>query len=364
MRRRVPPLAAALLAAPLLLGAPGCLTRVVVAAMTPDAPFADVPPAPDYADPAAWTALPDRDDAADATLPDAPVATAPRADAFYVHPTSYVGPAWVAPVGDTKLNADTDRVATRIQASAFNGCCAVWGPRYRQANGTAFFAPSAEGARARDVAYTDVRTAFHHFLAKRDPSRPFAIAGHSQGAILATRLLVEEIAGTPLREKLVAAYLLGAPLTVATLRRDAPDVPVCDTPTQTGCVVAWNARSAAYVPGELEAVEVDGAGGPRVCVNPLTWTVDGEADASRHGGAVFLDADPPRTFPTFTGARCVDGTLVVEPTAKAPRDLPSKVLDHVLGDGNYHPIEVQMFWRDLRTNATERVEAWWAARAP
>ena len=57
-------------------------------------------------------------------------------DVFYVHPTSYVGARWNGPVDDPALNEATDRVATRIQASAFNGCCAVWAPRYRQANGT------------------------------------------------------------------------------------------------------------------------------------------------------------------------------------------------------------------------------------
>src|SRR6185503_18820508 len=95
--------------------------------MTPPGPFdpASVPAAPDYEDEARWSALPERDDAADAFVPELPAvdqASAP-VDVFYVHPTTYVGSRWNAPVDDVDLNANTDRIATRIQASAFNGCC-------------------------------------------------------------------------------------------------------------------------------------------------------------------------------------------------------------------------------------------------
>jgi hypothetical protein len=105
---------------------------------------------------------------ADAEAPGVPAADQrmASADVFYVHPTSYVGPLWNAPIDDPRLNAATDRVATRIQASAFNACCAVHAPRYRQANGTAFTHPTEDGQRALDVAYADVRAAFHHFLAR------------------------------------------------------------------------------------------------------------------------------------------------------------------------------------------------------
>src|SRR5690606_2347972 len=124
-----------------------------------------------------------------------------------------------------------------VQAPAFNGCCAIYAPRYRQANGTAFFAPSPDGERALDLAYADVRRAFQAFQARRGAARPFVLAGHSQGAVLGERLLVEEIAGTPLRDQLVYAVLPGGAVTVEGLRERAPDVPPCAAPDQVGCVV-------------------------------------------------------------------------------------------------------------------------------
>jgi|GEM_PF-4889713 len=81
-----------------------------------------------------------------ATLPTGDQMRAP-VDVFYVHPTSYVGNAWNANLDDATVNAATDQGATRIQASAFNACCAIYAPRYRQANLTAFIRPSTDGMR-------------------------------------------------------------------------------------------------------------------------------------------------------------------------------------------------------------------------
>jgi hypothetical protein len=341
------------------------LDAVVRFAMTPRAGFdaAAAPPAPDYADDAQWSALPSRADLADrGPTGDPPID--PRlapADVFYLHPTSYVGPRWNAPTTDPSLNEATDRVATGIQAAAFNGCCAVYAPRYRQANGTAFTRPSADGERAIDLAYRDVRRAFDAFNARRGAGRPFILAAHSQGSILAERLLAEAIAGTALRDRLVAAYLPGGRLTVAGLRERAPDVAPCAAPDDLHCVVAYNARGPAFRPNRWEVATPDPR--ERLCTNPLSWRPDGAAaPASANLGAVFLETADHAPRPAFADARCAGGTLVVSQVGSAPRDLPSRVLDHVLGSGNYHPIEYQIFFMNLRQNAAARVAAALRAR--
>lgn len=342
----------------------GC-ERAVRLLMEPSGPFdaAALPAAPDYREPAAWSALPERADAADAEAPGLPAADQTRAsaDVFYVHPTSYVGSDWNGSVGDARLDADTDRVATRIQASAFDACCAVYAPRYRQANGTAFTDPSEDGGRALEVAYGDVRAAFASFLERRGAERPFVLAAHSQGSALAYRLLAEEIAPAPLRERLVVAYLIGAPLTEEGVARDLAGLPPCTAPDATGCVVGWNARGPGYRPG---AFELRGEPGTPLCVNPLSWRRDGAPmPAAANQGAVFLDADPVLVAPGFASAQCRGPWLEVELAGAPPRDLMSRLLDRALGPGNYHPIEYQLFFADLRANAAERLAAWHARRA-
>jgi hypothetical protein len=335
----------------------GSLVRL---AMTPRVSFdaEPAPPPPDYAAPGSWSALPERDDAADALPRGAPPADQLHAgvDVFYVHPTSYLGRRWNAPVDDPALNEATDRVATRIQASAFNGCCAVYAPRYRQANGTSFFRPSADGERAIDLAYGDVERAFDAFEARRGAGRPFILAAHSQGSVLAERLLYDVVSRGPLRDRLVAAYLLGGAVSVDGLRERAPDVPACRAPDDLHCVVAWNARGVGFAPNEFELVRSDRR--ERLCTNPLSWRADGgPASAELNLGAVFLESDDAAPRPGFADARCVDGTLVLHRIGAAPRDLPSRILDRVLGAGNYHPIEYQVYFMNLRENAAVRAAA-------
>ena len=331
--------------------------------MTPKGAFDPqaVPAAPNYEDPSAWTALPGRVPVAEVALPSSPAvaAGAAPADVFYVHPTTYVGGKWNGAVDDPALNAATDRVATRLPASAFNACCAVYGPRYRQANGTAFTSPSDESERALDLAYRDVAAAFRHFLERYSRGRPFILAAHSQGSALARRLLLEEIAGKPAQSRLVAAYLIGVPVYVDALA--AAGLPACASAEQTGCVVSWNARGPAYRPGGDFEYRERGpafATGKRLCVNPLTWkTDDVEADAALNEGALFWEEDPPSLRTGFASARCQGGVLLVSRIGKAPRDFPSRMLDRALGADNYHPIEYQTFYANLRKNAQVRVAA-------
>src|SRR5581483_6659144 len=113
-------------------------------------------------------------------------------DVFFLHSTSSVAPTWTAPADDVDVRNASIRGGTLIQASAFNACCAIYAPEYRQASGFAFLEPSVDGDRAIDVAYHDVVAAFDEFL-RRTSRRPFILAAHSQGSVLAARLLHDRI---------------------------------------------------------------------------------------------------------------------------------------------------------------------------
>jgi hypothetical protein len=342
---------------------------LVRAALRPGTAFdaTKLPVAPNFAVPAAWSALPTREDVADVALPALPAIDqkTASADVFYVHPTSYIGSLWNGPIDDARLNADTDRVATKLQASAFNACSAIYAPRYRQANLTAFIEPSADGQRALDVAYSDVAAAFRYYVQHHNLGRPFVVAAHSQGSVLAYRLLREEISGKPLRSQLIAAYLVGAAITKADLAQETPDLPACETPEQTGCVIGWNARAPSYVPGDFEMVlkrpqkEGSQQSAELLCVNPISYRTDGEAaNADQNQGALFWDAKAPAVMPRFASAQCKSGTLVVSEIGSAPRDFMSSLLDRVISKQNYHPIEYQIFYLNLRHNATQRVDSY------
>lgn len=346
----------------------------------PPQPFAEtpVPPPPDYGDPAAWSALPWREDAADGApegaSPDAQ-ATA-RADVFFVHPTTYYRPRrWNQPLDDAAVNRFTDAVV-RGGASALNACCRVFAPRYRQATLYAMpiFEPGAGGARAVDLATRDVEAAFAHYLEHWNRGRPFFLAAHSQGSLHARRLLERRISGTPLRDRMVAAYPIGYGVGRAALAESLPDVPVCDGPEAQHCLVTWN----AVAPDGRRY----GAAPEPVCVNPLTWRTDGaRAPHAANRGAVFhplpedaglplsgLDGallslleglrgeGPERAVlePGAADAQCVDGFLVV-------REIRAEHFPGAWG-GSYHAYDLALYWANLRRNAVRRLERHLASR--
>ena len=345
----------------------------------PRAPFdaRTAPPAPDYANPAAWLALPGRDGlerSAPEGLPPIGEAEAP-ADVFFIHPTTYKGSdVWNAPWDASDDAAPLNRPVQLGQISAFNGCCLVYAPRYRQATLRAL----SKSQPAVDLAYADVAAAFRDFIAHRSNGRPFIIASHSQGTMHAVRLLQSEILGTPLQNRLVAAYLVGG---------YAPDdfgevgLPICDGPRQTGCVVSWN---TSKVGSRLARIVIDNktywwrgaeksAGqAPAICVNPLTWRAQRPGQpvapaAANLGSLSFPKAPFPAAAttlapltPRLTGARCHDGMLEVE----IPHDAPDGFSDPLSRlVGSYHLNDYGIFYGAIRANAGERVGAWTAAHA-
>ena len=310
--------------------------------INPDHPFSDdsMPTPPDYANPVQWAALPDRDDAADTLAAGATdvQATTP-VDVFFVHPTTFLSAdAWNQSLDDATTNELTDQMVMQGQASVFNGCCRIYAPRYRQATLAAFFAEGDSGPQALDLAYTDVLAAFRYFLANFNNGRPFVLAGHSQGSRHLDLLLADEIAGSDLAQRMVAAYPIGFQLD------GSNGIPVCGTATQTGCQVTWN--SVGPRAGALFASP------DNICVNPLTWSTDGQR--ATHGanlGAVNFDGSDTHE-PGAADAQCRDGRLYVSEIRS----------DHYaampLGRDNYHIYDYALFYVNIRQNAQARVDAY------
>ena len=349
------------------------LTAVALLVARPiTAPAAEgPPPAPDYARPDAWAAWPGRASGADSVPPGLTHDALPessKADVFFVHPTTYLSGAapnarYDEPGGPTTR---IDTGVLRFQASAFNACCRVYAPHYRQAALAAFTRKdTAAAVAAYQVAYEDVLRAFDYYLAHENHGRPFIIASHSQGSLHAARLLQERIAGRPLQRQLVAAYVVGY-YVPADLERSA--VPVCRTATQTGCFVDWNTVSEGTSDSKREdsrLIWFEGRyqplGGRKVvCVNPLNWMADGTAPAELNLGAlpgVGPDTALKPLVPQLTGARCDGGALQVS----IPLGKRRGFADLLTLFGSYHIFDYNLFWGNIRGNATARVSAFRAA---
>jgi hypothetical protein len=336
---------------------------------------ADSPPspAPDYTQTAGWAAWPGRASGADSVPPglDHAVPDEQKADTFFIHPTTYLSSAAAnARYDEPDATAERiDRGVLRFQASAFNACCRIYAPRYRQAAIGAFQRRENDGKAqaAFELAYGDVRRAFDFYLAHENHGRPFILASHSQGSLHAMRLLQERIAGQPAQRLLVAAYIVGYPLPeeLATA-----GVPVCASAEQTGCFVDWNTVRSGTREGtrqESRLVWLEGRyqhvdGRKRVCVNPLDWTDGGEAPAAENLGSlpgVPGGSDLPAPVLHLTGARCEGALLGVA----IPWSNSRGFVNLLTLFGSYHIFDYNLFYTNIRINAGQRVAAWRAAHS-
>jgi hypothetical protein len=328
-------------------------------------------PAPDYAVASSWAAWPDREEFSDYAPQGLVLQGKDQAvDVFFVHPTGYMnGADWNSPMDPDSRTEENTNWMMANQASAFNGVARVYAPRYRQASFFRYISASDDVARkTMDLAYGDVLRAFEHFLANENRGRPFIIASHSQGSQHAFRLLKERIDGSPLSNRLIAAYVLGTDITNPKVEA-LKSIKVCDSPEQTGCLVHWAAMGEGGTPPSGIS--------DLVCVNPLTWKRDGSrAGSEAHKGGVPVSGSfsarmfgddaaqgmqfPPlgAPVPGLTWAECRDGYLYV-------RDLADSVFAGLILPGrNYHGLDYPLFHMDIRQNVDERIEAWFRANQP
>ena len=316
-----------------------------------------------YADSKLWLSRPGMGAADPARFrPDGMAASEPPLSAavFFIHPTSYFDRAhWNAPIADVQ----SDKFATlmiRGMASAFNASPAIWAPRYRQATMGTFLTDGPARIAALDLAYGDIRAAFHAFLASIPADQPVVLVGHSQGGLLLKRLLRDEVAGTPLTQRIAVAYVVGWPVS---LRHDLPlmGLPACAGPAQAGCVAGWltyaePAETKLTLAGYGRFPALDGQmpqGSPFLCTNPLTGSPDTAAPASANRGTLVSDAamDTALLQPAMVPARCgAEHFLLI--------GSPPEIGEYVLPGNNYHLYDIPLFWANVRGDVAARVAAW------
>ena len=337
--------------------------QLVTKALVPTVAFKAEPAQPKtaYSDPRMWYSRPPNSANDPALWTPAGYAPNPKPKAalFFIHPTSFLDRnAWNMPLDNPEAN-ERARLFVRGEASAWNEVAEIWAPKYRQATFGAFLTTEEDATKALDLAYRDVALAFDEFVRDIPKDQPIYLAGHSQGALHLTRLLREKIAGTPLAKRVVAAYVVGWPISLQT---DLPalGLPACTAPDQAGCILSWQSFGEPADP-KLIIDTYDATTGfngeprkdtPFLCVNPLTGTQDGEAAADANLGTLFPSADfaTAEIKPGVVPARCAErGILLI---GEGPKMGP-----YVLPGNNYHVFDVSLFWANVRADAARRLAA-------
>ncbi len=312
----------------------------------------EIPPEVDYTKSQSWAALPTAIDFAD-SLPKIPnisdAQNTAKADVFFIHPTIYTYEPtnnfiWNADVNDTYLNKKTDESTILNQATAFNGSCRVFAPRYRQAHYYSFITTDKSDAeKALNLAYSDVKKAFEHYLKYENNDRPIIIASHSQGTVHAKRLLKEYFDGTQLQNKLVMAYIIGIEVNPSIFTNLKPS----QNPTETGCYAAWNTYSAGFFPKNYTAKLQSS-----VCTNPLTWSSANDyAHYSKNLGGIGTKF---KFYPNITDAKNFNGLLWINRPKVPGAFLVRKKVWHVA--------DINFFWMNIRENVETRINNYLAIK--
>lgn len=267
-------------------------------------------------------------------------------DVFFLHPTTFTKKRHKqipnAPIDDDFINAKTDYSSILYQASVFNYQSRVFAPRYRQAHINNFFKKDKKAAEAAfDVAYEDIRASFEYYLENWNKGRPIIIASHSQGSLLAERLLRDYFEGKTLKNKLVAAYIIGWPVP----KEYFTSLTMCEDSLQTGCLCSWRTVRRGFVPRYLKKEN-----GNSFVTNPITWTTDGNyASRDLNKGSVLKNFN--RVYSKTTDAQISNGLLNV----RRPR-FPWSFLYFTR---NYHIADFNLYYINIRENISRRIAMYW-----
>ena len=301
-----------------------------------------VPLKPDYSESKSWAVLPGKYPRVLKGFEK--IKRDQKADVFYIYPTLFSDKNvsdWNANIWTSSIRQDVFDTAVKYQASAWHNAGDLYVPFYRQAHYRIFVEPDNKMVRtAWEIAYEDVKNAFQYYLKHYNKGKPIIIASHSQGSMHAKRLIKEFFDSKPMRNQLVAAYLIGARVLPSEFNTIQP----LEDPKATGGFISWNAYKMNKLPKNYNNWFQGG-----VTTNPITWDTQNTSKKSNHKGLLSKDL---KLYPKSLNIELVDGIL----WTSLP-EIPGRIFLSLIK--NYHFADINLFWKDIEQNAIARVESWY-----
>lgn len=292
-------------------------------------------PRPDYNNLEYWVAHPEKSDLSDSVF------TARLSDqfgipVFFVSPTIYFpkkGETWnLDPSATTSEHAFDTPI--KYQSTAFNVAGPVFSPAYRQSAYQVYnVAPNPTTTKSYAIAYSDVLSAFEAFQRQIGPHTPYILASHSQGTDHLIRLIQNDCSKEQL-DRLVVAYLIGMPVNDCEM-----NIPICESPTSTGCYTSWrtyNTKAAYHNKYPVECIGV---------VNPISWTTGANLESSAKNIDVLITDSKP-LFQGLVSAEIKNGAVVTEKP-----QFPGSIF---IRTKDYHRGDINLYYGNIQENVLTR----------
>lgn len=266
-------------------------------------------------------------------------------DVFFLYPTCYFGEARWCSVRDAGMRQEAQKI--KAAHEGIFETANFYAPYYRQL-GMAYMQQlgSVENilAAIERMPLVEAKNAFNYFLANYNNGRPVIFAGHSQGSLVMSELLLWLKTEHPdVFARTVAAYLVGAPVTETYCQMI--NMPFVAWRDDTGVIISWNSEA----PATKENPFAVGA----LAVNPINWRRDAVYAGKDEslGSRIRFDGEPPADRPHFADAMLdmQRGTVVTNAPVTAEKPWPAGVL---------HRYDYDLFYYDFQENVRERIKAY------
>ena len=281
-------------------------------------------------------------------------------DVFYLNPTAWsredTNESIICPINYEPMLKDITNVMID-QTGIFDEVGSVYAPLYRQADAIYLLDPKNNISKEEQNKYfyslpkEDAIAAFDFYIKNYNNSRPFILAGHSQGAMMIKEILIDYFkTNENLKNRLVAAYIFGYSVTQKDLDEN-PHLRFANSEYDTGVIISYNTESAdfnGYNPTLLEGA---------ISINPITWTLE-ETLASKEQSIGANIASNYGNPTKIADAKVDKARGVVKCSTINPDDFYDGG-NSIFEKGVYHKYDIHLYYYDLKENARKRVGAFW-----
>lgn len=292
-----------------------------------------VTPQPDYSKHERWALLPDKADS--------------KVDIFYIYPTIFIGngPEYMD-VTNAELKERAKNQAS-FDTGIFRDQANIYAPLYRQAS----IALLQSSKDATITSFEDVKRAFDYYMKHYNNGKPFFIAGFSQGSMAILDLLKCKFHDKDLRDKLIAAYIIGYSVTDEDLAK-YPYLKMAESADDIGVIISYNTQIANN--GYSSVLKKNSK-----AINPISWKTNNKPSKEKqYRGAVIFDLKSNKitslSKPLKT-AYLEIGTNALVVDADPTKYNASQI---IFPAGVLHMYDYMFFYNNLQENVTDRINSY------